>query len=91
MIIRHWDGPGEYVVIGPGYSPKYLREPGGLVAFERFLGLLRIIRKAILNQLEVFEIVLLAKPSQKNITQTKETRGDTQNSTILMLVTLGVA
>ena len=68
------------------------QEGEGLVAFERFLGLLRIIRKAILNQLEVFEIVLLlAKLSQKNITQTKETRGDTQNSTILMLVMLGVA
>ena len=53
----------------------------GLVTFERFLGPLCIIRKARLNQLEVFEVLeialLLAKLSQKNITQTKETRGDT--------------
>ena len=44
-------------------------EGEGLVAFERFLGLLHIIRKAILNQLEVFEVLeivlLLAKLSQK--------------------------
>ena len=47
----------------------------GLVAFERFLGLLRIIRKAILNQLEVFEIVLLlAKLTKKHHTNQRNAR-----------------
>ena len=43
------------------------QEGEGLVASERFLGLLRVTRKAILNQLEVIEIVLLlAKLSHTN-------------------------
>ena len=63
------------------------QEGEGLVAFEQFLGLLRIIRKAILNQLEVFEVVLLAKLSQKTSHEPKKY----EETLRIMLVMLGIA